>query len=632
MSKPINPLVSVVIPVYNGERTICRAIDSILNQTYPNFEILVVNDASIDNTKSVLNSLKDPHIKVINLDRNIGRSAARNLAINKSKGEYIAMLDADDYSYPDRLKEQITYMDNQNVVLCGTWAYLVDLSGNKREWRQPTTTKEIRKNILHSNTFIHSTVMARKYVIQEFGGYDKNFKMAEDYDLYIKITGKYPVGNVPIILGEYTVSSGIKYVLKEQWYKVKAKWKAIFNYGFSKKNIVYLFSPLVAMFLPKRLKIRIKNLYIYREKMRKKIFHVIESGGLSGSGRMVANICNKLDSSKFDITVLYATRTPFTPQEFESLFNENIHKINIPEMVRSLNPKKDLYALLKLYKLFKKEKPDIVHGHSSKGGFLARFAALFAGVPRIFYSSHGYSFRMTDVSIVMRIVYFILEAIASPIGYIVVNAPNELKIATRLSWRRRVLPYYNGIDIAGYIPKYPEYTHSPIIAACGRITAAKNPSAFVRLCSKIEKQYPNATFFWIGDGNIEESEKFQRLVNQLEVKNLIITGWLEPSHMREEMSKTDIFIHYSSWDVLPTVIFEAMALGKPVVGSKTVDQIIHGENGFIAKTEEELFTYTSRLLDSWELRNKMGKKARNTIEKNYSLDKLIKKLEKAYLT
>lgn len=261
-----NPLVNVIIPVWNGEKTILRAVNSIIEQTYLNVEILIVNDASTDNTKTILDSLKEPRVRIINLDKNIGRSAARNLAIDRAKGEYVAMLDADDWSYQDRIKEQVAYINKYNVSLCGTWAYLVDSSGNKSEWRQPTTTEEIRKTILRSNTFIHSTVMAKKTVLEEFGGYNENIKWAEDYDLYLKISSKYPVGNVPIILCEYTAPSGLKYSINEQWNKIKVKWKAIFNYGYSKKNLVYLLTPLIAILIPRRLKVWLKTFLIRKRR------------------------------------------------------------------------------------------------------------------------------------------------------------------------------------------------------------------------------------------------------------------------------------------------------------------------------------------------------------------------------
>ena len=115
---------------------------------------------------------------------------------------------------------------------------------------------------------------------------------------------------------------------------------------------------------------------------------------------------------------------------------------------------------------------------------------------------------MSDISVILRCIYFLLEAMVSPIGYIVVNAPNELKIARRLAWRNsRVLPYYNGIEISDLIPRYTRNTQKMNIVSCGRITAAKIPLAFALLCAKIEKKYPDVSFTWIGDGSNKEVEK-----------------------------------------------------------------------------------------------------------------------------
>jgi len=262
---------------------------------------------------------------------------------------------------------------------------------------------------------------------------------------------------------------------------------------------------------------------------------------------MVKNICNSLDSSRFEITVVYNTRYPTEPQDFEAVFNKNIRTIFLPEMVRSINPKRDIIAFCKLYRLFREEKPDVIHGHSSKAGFLTRIAGMLAGIPKIFYSSHGYSFRMTDMSVISRGVFLLAEAIVSPIGYIVVNAPIELDIAGKLAWQGdRVLPYYNGIEISDFIPQYPQATQELNVVSCGRITAAKNPLAFVRLCARIANIYPKAKFTWIGDGSDKQMKQLWRTVEQLDIKNIRITGWLEASHVRQELGNADLVIHYSN--------------------------------------------------------------------------------------
>ena len=261
-----NTLVTVVIPVYNGATTIQRAIDSILNQSYSNFELLVVNDASTDETRNILSGLEDSRIRIIDLDKNVGRSAARNLAISQAKGEYVAMLDADDWSYQNRLEKQVDYMNtHKTVALCGSWAHLIDSAGHKLVWKQPVDDEQIRKTIIKSNTFIQSTVMIKKQVLEESENYSSCLEPAEDYDLCLRITIKQIVANIPAVLGAYAAPIGISYCFTEQWRKTQVKWRAIFKYGYSKKDLVYLLTPVIAVLIPRRIKILIKGFFLKDE-------------------------------------------------------------------------------------------------------------------------------------------------------------------------------------------------------------------------------------------------------------------------------------------------------------------------------------------------------------------------------
>ncbi len=266
MNSLSDPLVSVVIPVYNGASTIRRAVDSILNQSYANFELLVVNDASTDQTGAILSGLKDSRIRIINIDKNVGSSGARNLAIDQAKGDYIAMLDADDWSYRHRLAKQVDYMNtHRSVAMCGSWAHLVDSTGNRVVWKQPIDGEQIRKTILKSNTFIQSTIIAKRQVLKEVGGYCESLANVEDYDLSLRIVQKYPVANVPVVLGAYTAPVGIKYAIKEQWKKTPVKWRAIFKYGYPKRNLIYLLTPIIAVCIPRRIKVLTKSFLLKNE-------------------------------------------------------------------------------------------------------------------------------------------------------------------------------------------------------------------------------------------------------------------------------------------------------------------------------------------------------------------------------
>jgi glycosyltransferase involved in cell wall biosynthesis len=147
MNKRSYPKVSVVMSVYNGEKYLCEAIDSILNQTFENFEFLIVNDGSTDRTLEILQSYRDPRIKVINNERNIGLTASLNKGLKIAKGEYVARMDADDVSFPHRLEQQKAFLDrNPRVAMVGSWAEVIDESGKTQEtWRVLTSSHLLKR-------------------------------------------------------------------------------------------------------------------------------------------------------------------------------------------------------------------------------------------------------------------------------------------------------------------------------------------------------------------------------------------------------------------------------------------------------------------------------------------------------
>ena len=132
----MEPQVSIIMPVYNGEKFLKEAIESILSQTFTDFEFIIVNDGSIDSSLKIIREYanRDSRIKIID-QKNTGIIGALNNALKASKGTYIARMDSDDISNPDRLKKQIEYIEKENAYLCGTWAISIDKNG--KEIKQP---------------------------------------------------------------------------------------------------------------------------------------------------------------------------------------------------------------------------------------------------------------------------------------------------------------------------------------------------------------------------------------------------------------------------------------------------------------------------------------------------------------
>lgn len=203
MSEP--NLISVVLPVFNGEKSIKYVIDSLLNQTYTNFEIIVVNDCSTDNTLNILSAIQDDRIKVVSLNQNSGIAVALNEGIANADGEFIARADADDYSEPSRFERQIKFMkENPTYDLCGTYQKIV---GGYRDGFNVTAEKnsQIKSGLLFGPTILHSTVLLRRSALQEFmpEPYDIKRYLCEDYDLWVRLSLKSKLYTIPEFLCHY---------------------------------------------------------------------------------------------------------------------------------------------------------------------------------------------------------------------------------------------------------------------------------------------------------------------------------------------------------------------------------------------------------------------------------------------
>ncbi len=208
-SLTMKPLVTVLMPVYNGEKYLKDAIQSILQQTYTNFELLIINDGSTDTSVAIIKSFTDPRIRLLENPTNLGFAATLNRGIKESQGIYIARIDADDIAMPLRLQKQVAYLDNHaDVGLIGSAASVIDETDklNGVTWRSNASSEEIPVILLFHNYFTHSSVMVRKNALPE-DGYRNEFRPAEDYDLWIRIAQKWKLKNLPEVLVHYRINT-----------------------------------------------------------------------------------------------------------------------------------------------------------------------------------------------------------------------------------------------------------------------------------------------------------------------------------------------------------------------------------------------------------------------------------------
>jgi len=219
----MNPRVSVLMSVYNGEQYLEESVESILNQTFTDFEFIIIDDGSFDSSPNLLARYRqcDPRVLIHRFDGNRGLSAALNFGINLARGEYIVRMDADDISLQNRLQEQVAFMDaNPGVGVCGTW---VELIGNieRQIWRYPTRHADIHACMLFANTLVHPSVIMRAVSIEKYAlYYDENIRYAQDYELWGRALACVQFANLDQILLQHrihTEGAGVKH--REAQYK-----------------------------------------------------------------------------------------------------------------------------------------------------------------------------------------------------------------------------------------------------------------------------------------------------------------------------------------------------------------------------------------------------------------------------
>ena len=202
----MNDLISVILPVYNGEKYLSEAIESILNQTYENFEFIIINDGSTDNSLELIEKYKEIDNRIIVISReNKGLIGTLNEGIEKSRGKYIARMDQDDISLPNRFEEQIKIMENnEEIIVCGSWINIFGNNIKNKIVKYYQKDKQIKSNLLLSCCFAHPSVMMRKDVFVDNDiWYDMDFKNAEDYHLWTQLAKVGKFYNIPKVLLNY---------------------------------------------------------------------------------------------------------------------------------------------------------------------------------------------------------------------------------------------------------------------------------------------------------------------------------------------------------------------------------------------------------------------------------------------
>ncbi len=348
------------------------------------------------------------------------------------------------------------------------------------------------------------------------------------------------------------------------------------------------------------------------------IAHVIEPMG-HGVFIWVIDMSNKLVEAGYKVTVLHSIREE-TPENWREMFDPRVNLIHV-QMSRAIDPVMDIKALIGLYKHLKRISPDVIHTHSSKSGFLARAAGfLLRKNHTLLYTSHAIHYPLIQ-QFTKRQIYKILELIGYWLGgTIVACSKKEYDIILKeitFGNTQRLLRISNGIDVDQIIPKdYSQKNEKVKIGVLGRISEQKAPWVFSSIAKSINAKRSDVEFIWIGGG--EDND-----VKNLHDAGVKVTGLLSREDALKEVSSLDIFLQTSLYEGLSLALLEAQVAGIPAVVTNIPgnDEVVqHEKTGYVGNTEEELEKFTELLIDSLELREKMGATAMQYAKKHFSFD------------
>ncbi len=199
------PPLSIIIPVYNADKYLTASVQSILNQTYSDFELIIINDGSTDNSEKIINSFSDNRIKYLINDQNKGIVYTRNRGLKEALGDFVGMLDADDVVYPDKFEKQIAFLKSHpEYVMVGSWVKFIDENGERLPsgWKLKAPTEKIPALMLFKNYFLQSAVLYKR---ECFGNHSftEGFDILEDYLLWYQLLKDYKAWNLPHYLVDY---------------------------------------------------------------------------------------------------------------------------------------------------------------------------------------------------------------------------------------------------------------------------------------------------------------------------------------------------------------------------------------------------------------------------------------------
>jgi len=361
-----------------------------------------------------------------------------------------------------------------------------------------------------------------------------------------------------------------------------------------------------------------------------KILHIGQLIG--GLDVYIRNTITYIDGQKFEPIIVCGKDDQFQP----ITKNGRDVKCYKVRLYRKVNPWNDILCLIQIIRILRQEKPEIIHCHSAKGGFIGRFAG-FLTRTKTFYTPHAFSFLSTNNK-VKRFIYFSFEKIAVLNSYLLACSESERMIAidTNMYKKEKTFAWSNSVPDASIDVVKSSVINCPYIVYIGRPSFQKNPFFLIDVAEQVCKRNPEIKFYLLGVGYFSpdlDALKQEILAHDLQDK-LVLVEWLPQRKSLEIVKGALFYLSVSKYEGLPLSVIEAMSLGKAIVASDVLgnkDCVKHNENGYLLPLEVDSFvSHIDALTQDEKLCEQFGLASRNMFMDQFNIATRIHALEKIY--
>lgn len=634
MSK--KPLISVVMSVYNGEKYLRESIDSILNQTFKDFEFIIIDDGSTDKTKAIIQSCKDKRIVLISRE-NKGLVASLNEGIEIARGQFIARQDADDISTPNRLKEQLTALNNNpDLGLVCSDIDEIDLNGvtiNRYTIYDTFPDGALELALGWVNPIAHGTVLMKKDVFIKAGCYSESAWPAEDYDLWLRIARFSRLGKLSAKHYKYRVNDeGISFSnTNQQVAQSQIIQAALLDNPIKLRHGKYLYrTPLEKIrgiySLVRKGKIITAIKHVFRGRLSgrnqvaggaKNVLHISIAESIGGGEETVRNVFSSL-GAEFKFSLL-------APRSLNEQLNLRNPTYNLPLRVQvngALARKTPLlrqiiYRIL-IWLSIPASSYDIVHIHQFDKDLIG---ALPKNSKKILSAHTRYIFGREFEPIAKKSL--------SALNIIIAVSRATMQDLQSLGLDKKILCMVsNGIDGSNLLKLDQKRERRDIVWVGRLVREDKNPDLFIDIAQEAYRRDLKLKFRVYGDGDYRHS--LESRVVKSGLKNIEFAGFVENKNLIFQYSYVTCITSES--EAMPLTALESMASGTPVVSTDVGDlrlMLQDSKAGLIAEPSAESFIDAIQ-----EIVNKYDDysvKARSVFSSTYTLDHMTNQISRIYI-